>query len=100
MLGYTGDTAFDDNLLKMVKYCNALICDVSGYENRPNHMGVNGYNELKKMFPQKTFFAVHCSDPVYYDAEKLGLNKVDSGDCLKITDNQIIKSLIQSKNEE
>lgn len=94
VLGYTGDTIFDDNLIKMAEYCNALICDVSGYKNMPNHMGVEGYNELKKMFPQKTFFAVHCSDPVYNDAKKLGLNKLDSGDCLKIKDNQIIKSLI------
>ncbi len=101
VLGYTGDTAFDNNLLKMAKYCNALVCDVSGYENKPNHMGVEGYNELRKMFPQKTFFAVHCSDPVYFGAEKLGLNKLDSGDCLKIKDNQIVKCLIiQSNNEK
>lgn len=97
VLGYTGDTAFDDNLLKMVKYCNALVCEVCGKKNAVNHMGVEGYNELRKMFPQKTFFAVHCTDPVYNDAEKLNLNKLDSGDCLEVKDNKIVKSVIKQQ---
>lgn len=73
-LGYTGDTIYDQNLLNMVSNCDAVICDVSGEKNTENHMGVEGYDELKKLFPNKNFYAVHCNDDVYYNAEKYKLN--------------------------
>lgn len=69
-LGYTGDTVYDQNLLEMVNNCDAVICDVSGEKNTANHMGVEGYNSLKTMFPNKKFYAVHCSGVVYNDAKK------------------------------
>lgn len=76
-LGYTGDTEFDLNLIKMVEACDAMICDVSGYENTSRHMGVAGYNELKNRYPNKSFYAVHCNREVFLNAKKLNLNLVN-----------------------
>lgn len=75
-LGYTGDTIFDDNLLKMVDKCDTLLCDVSGEVNKANHMGVDGYHELVEKYPNKQFFAVHCNEYVYQNARKLKLNLI------------------------
>lgn len=73
ILGYTGDSVFDENLKTFIKKCDTAICDVSSEKNNYAHMGVEGYTELKKLFPNKTLFAVHCSNEVFDNAKKFGL---------------------------
>ncbi len=74
ILGYTGDSTYDQNLVEFVKKCDTIICDVSANENSFSHMGVKGYKSLEKEFPNKTFYAVHCGDEIFDNAKTLGLN--------------------------
>ena len=73
VLGYTGDSIYDSNLKSFIEKCNTAICDVSSEKDNYAHMGVEGYTKLKKEFPNKTLFAVHCSNEVFKQAKKLGL---------------------------
>ena len=73
VLGYTGDCIYDKNLQAFIEKCNTAICDVSSEKDNYAHMGVQGYTKLKKEFPNKKLFAVHCSNEVYTQAKKFGL---------------------------
>lgn len=98
-LGYTGDSIYDEALIRMVERCDAVVCDVSGMENKPNHMGVEGYNALKSAFTNKQFFAVHCGDLVFANAKKLGLNTLDSGSRL-VAQNGVLTKTTFNKLQE
>ncbi len=74
IFGYTGDTAFDENLKRFTKFCDCAMCDVSALKNASNHMGAEGFLELQKMFPEKNLYAVHCTEPVFRQAKELKIN--------------------------
>ena len=63
-IGFSGDTAMCDSLLKIIKKSNHVFIDVSSADLSKKHLSVNEALNLKKEFENVSFCAVHYSNSV------------------------------------
>lgn len=70
--GFSGDTSNED-VEPFIAKCDYVLLEACGLRTSVNHLGVDKFLEYKNKYPQKQFFAVHCNDEIYDNANKLGL---------------------------
>ena len=78
-LGFSGDTTFDKYLLKFVENTNNCFLECCSFTTSKSHLGLDKYNEIKNLFPNNNFYAIHCIDKIYKNAKKLNIQIAKDG---------------------
>lgn len=78
-VGFSGDCTYTQNLDKFVKSANILYLECCGLKTSASHLGYDKYIEYVKENKDKIFYAVHCIDDVYYNADNLGICVAKAG---------------------
>ncbi len=78
-VGFSGDCTYTQNLDEFVKIANILYLECCDLKTSDSHLGYDKFIEYVKENKDKTFYAVHCIDDVYYNADKLGICVAKAG---------------------
>ena len=87
LLGFTGDSSFCNNIIKLFNNCQTLIADCSILVGDSNHMGFDNISFLLKSNENKNIVATHLRDDtrdslLFYTNDKFKI--VEDGYCIKI----------------
>lgn len=90
--GFSGDCTYTPNLDNFVNECDVMFLECCGESTTENHLGYDWYSKFQNENLDKTFFAIHCINKVFFNAEELKINVVDTGDRIVIENNKITKN--------
>ncbi len=83
-LGFSGDCILDDATKNFVENFDCGFIDCYHQKSTVAHMGAEEYLLLKKTYPNKKLFAVHCDDNIYFHGWKQGIKVVKTQKKYKI----------------
>lgn len=69
-VGFSGDCVFDDATQNFVKNIDGGFIDCYHKKTNKAHMGLEDFLKIKKQYPNKKLYAVHCDDEVYKNARR------------------------------
>lgn len=75
-VGFTGDTAFCENVDYMASVCDYLICDCSLILGNESHMGIDDIKKLAAKYPEHKFVTSHMFSETIKEAKKLKIKNI------------------------
>ncbi len=75
-IGFTGDSGICENIEKMAKKCNHLICDCNAIVGKKSHIGIDNLKELATQYPNCIFYATHMGDTVRENLNGLNIKNI------------------------
>lgn len=75
-VGFTGDTAYCNNVDYMASICDYLICDSSLIYGNEAHMGLDDIKKLATKYPEHKFVVSHMFENTIAEAKKIKLKNV------------------------
>ena len=75
-IGFTGDTTLCENVKKMAKECDYLICDCNSLIGNNHHMGIDNIKELALNYPSCIFCTTHMDDLTRDELEKINIKNI------------------------
>ena len=78
-VGFSGDCTYTKNLDKFINDANVLYLECCDMTTNIKHLGYDKFIEYTRKYPNKKFWAIHCEDNVYHNADKLGISVAKSG---------------------
>lgn len=64
VVGFSGDTAMCDNLIKMIENCQSIFIDTATLKKNSNHLSADEVVMLQQHYADKQFYAVHTTDVI------------------------------------
>ncbi len=78
-VGFSGDCTHTLELDKFVEKADVLYLECCDFMTNSKHLGYDRFIEYVKNNNDKTFFAIHCENEIYNNANKLGINVAKAG---------------------
>lgn len=78
-VGFSGDCTYTKELDDFVKASKTLFLECCDMKTNQKHLGYDIFAQYIKTFPAKKFYATHCEDCIYKNADKLGINLAEFG---------------------
>lgn len=75
-VGFTGDTAYCDNVDYMASICDYLICDCTFIYGNESHMGIDDIKKLAYKYPDHKFVTSHMATETAKEAKKLKIKNI------------------------
>lgn len=72
-VGFSGDLNMQQNIDKFIENTNNVFLECCSMESSKAHLGYNDYIKFQNQFPDKKFYAIHCTDEVYNNEKQLGI---------------------------
>ena len=69
-IGFSGDCILDENALKFIEDIDGGFVDCYHKKTNRTHIGLDDFLKIKKQYPNKKLFAVHCDDEIYKIAKR------------------------------
>lgn len=63
-VGFSGDTAMCDNLLRLIENCQTIFIDTATSEKNAKHLSTKEVLLLQQNYQDKTFYAIHTTDDI------------------------------------
>ena len=82
-IGFSGDCVFDEATQNFVKSIDGGFVDCYHKNTNRTHLGLNDFLKIKKEYPNKKIYAVHCDDEVYKIAHKFKVKVAKASKCYK-----------------
>ena len=79
-VGFSGDCTYTETLDKFVKYCDVLFLECCDMKTDTRHLGYDKFIEYVKLYKDKKFYGIHCTNKIYFAENKLGITLAHSQD--------------------
>lgn len=79
-VGFSGDCTHTETLDKFVKYCDVLFLECCDMKTDTRHLGYDKFIEYVKLYKDKKFYGIHCTNKIYFAENKLGITLAHSQD--------------------
>lgn len=78
-VGFSGDCTYNEGVEQFVSLCDAAFLECCSEKTSENHLGYDDYIKICKTNPEKKFYAIHCVDRIYNNAQELGITVAVAG---------------------